>query len=366
MIVSPNVSSRVKSCIVHIGMHKTGSSSIQETLFNNLTDPGFEYADLGLANQSTLIYTLFSDEPENYHKYRKLGLKKTEVNQIIQDNHERLVTSLQKQSSSTIIFSAEELTLLNTESELPRFKNFLSECFDTIQIIGYVRAPHTFMESVFQEKVKSGSFDNLNFNNLYPKYRNKFQKFDHIFGRNNVQLVKFDTNYFPKGDVVLDFCQRLNINISPMGNQYFNESISKEAVAIMFAYNKYGPGLGIGRNVLKEIRESRKKLSLIGSNNLKFSPDLLKSVLETNRDDIKWMETRLGESIEEDIQSQEGAWRSEDDILDIPNSSINALRELLGDDTFSNDNNLKPAQYVAQLVHALRLKLRDVPGLDKK
>ncbi len=358
MIVSPNVSSRVKSCIVHIGMHKTGSSSIQETLFNNLTDPGFEYADFGLANQSTLLYTLFSDEPENYHKYRKLGLKKTEVNQIIQKTDERLVTSLQKQLSSTVIFSAESITRLNAESELPRFHAFLSKYFDSIQIIGYVRAPHSFMESIFQQEVKRDLFNRLNINRLYPNYRNKFQKFDHIFGRNNVQLVKFDTNYFPKSDVVLDFCQRLNIEILPDLSQRHNESISKEVIAIMYAYRKYGPGFGVGPNVIKENINIVNKLSLIGKSKLEFSPELINPVLETNREDIEWMETRLGESLYEDISPQEGAWRSEADILDIPKSSIRALKELLGDDTFSNDNNLKPAQYVAQLVHALRLKLK--------
>ena len=42
----------MSGCVFHFGMHKTGSSSIQNSLYHGLGDPAFHYADLG---QPTLI-----------------------------------------------------------------------------------------------------------------------------------------------------------------------------------------------------------------------------------------------------------------------------------------------------------------------
>ena len=50
-------------CILHAGMHKTGSTSIQLT-FNELDDDSFYYARiLNAPNHSRHIQTAFSDNP---------------------------------------------------------------------------------------------------------------------------------------------------------------------------------------------------------------------------------------------------------------------------------------------------------------
>lgn len=46
-------------CILHVGPAKTGSSSIQQTLYKELNDPYFEYADLGEPNHNRQLFTVF-------------------------------------------------------------------------------------------------------------------------------------------------------------------------------------------------------------------------------------------------------------------------------------------------------------------
>jgi hypothetical protein len=77
--------------IVHIGMHKTGSSSIQHTLYQRLADASFEYADLGCANHSEQIHSLFSSSPERYHLHRKRGRSKEEIERFNADIRQRRV-----------------------------------------------------------------------------------------------------------------------------------------------------------------------------------------------------------------------------------------------------------------------------------
>ena len=47
----------MSGCVFHFGMHKTGSSSIQNSLYHGLGDPAFHYADLGQPNASARIVT---------------------------------------------------------------------------------------------------------------------------------------------------------------------------------------------------------------------------------------------------------------------------------------------------------------------
>ncbi len=358
MIMSPKVSSRKKCCIVHIGMTKTGSSAIQHMLYHHLDDPSFKYINLGGSNQGRIIYSLFSDSPEHFSPHNNFLSGKISRDDFIERKFKLLIDGLSSSNSSTIIFSGEAILRLNAESELPRFKNFLSKCFETIQIIGYVRAPHSHMESGFQQKLKRTPLNKLVIGNLYPNYRKKLQKFDHIFGRNNVQLVKFDTNHFPKGDIVLDFCQRLNINISPMDTQYFNESISKDAAGILFSYRKYGPGYGDAPGNGHENFLLSEEFRKISGSKLRFSPQLVQPVLEANREDIAWIENRIGETLAEKSQASDDDISTEDDLLDFCMSKVDELKQLIGKTSLPPGISGETAEEVAQLVHALRLKLR--------
>lgn len=56
-------------------MHKTGSSSIQESLFRHASSlSNFHYLHAGKANSSGAIATAFSDNPIKYHANRKSGM----------------------------------------------------------------------------------------------------------------------------------------------------------------------------------------------------------------------------------------------------------------------------------------------------
>lgn len=63
-----------RHCIVHIGPHKTGSSSIQQTLFRELRTAEFEYAQLGPANQGRFLQFIVSTTPEETRHARLSGM----------------------------------------------------------------------------------------------------------------------------------------------------------------------------------------------------------------------------------------------------------------------------------------------------
>ena len=68
----------VSEVILHIGMHKTGSTSIQTALSGYDTGRAF-YARFPESNHSPAIRGTFSTRPETYHQWQKLGRESAEI-----------------------------------------------------------------------------------------------------------------------------------------------------------------------------------------------------------------------------------------------------------------------------------------------
>ena len=268
-----------KKLILHIGMHKTGSSSIQDTLHYNLKDPNIKYMDLGTPNHSGTLNQLFSNDTNS--KIRERIHSKFMSNLIT--NHE------------AYIISAEDLSMFSEDS-LKSAKLFFKEFFQDVLVIGYVREPKGWIESAYQQILK----DHKNYraiNTVMPNYKNKFDKFDKIFQKDNVFLYKFDPNHFPNGDVVLDFYNKIGLltgrNIKSNEIVKTNETLSKEAVALLYLLRKYHDSSEVGRDYSKEKVSFIEALSKVGNSKFKISPAFFHTILENIKNDCSWMETRL-------------------------------------------------------------------------
>jgi len=200
-----------KKCYIHIGMHKTGSTSIQTTLNKNTSD-NFHYVQMDTPNHGGNIFTLFSDHPEKYHAWRKLGKSKDEINKIAKETEKQLIQNFTENNLNNFIISGEDIITLS-HNELMKFKSFLENYFDTIIIIGYVRSPKSYIESAFQQSIK-GYLNNFNIDGMYPIYRNKFEKFDTVFDKENVKLFYFNPDTLVDKNVVLDFCSKVGMTIN--------------------------------------------------------------------------------------------------------------------------------------------------------
>jgi hypothetical protein len=351
-------------CIIHIGMHKTGSSSIQNSLFR-FADSRFFYANLGeVANHSLAIFSLFADHPGRHHLHQINNRNARAVQEYIEKIRKEMEISIAAANNRSLLISGEDIGAL-TPSELVKLREFFQQNFNDLVIVGYVRPPGAYMSSAFQERIKGAPDVRFNIPKTYRSYRRSFEKFDEVFKSSNVLLWKFDPASFPAGCVVRDFCTRLGIDLPVERIVRVNESLSQQAAVLLYTYRKLGRW--IGSRTMKGPESVRLGTAIDEPDAPKFrlSPSVVNPVLDKNRADIEWMESRIGQSLQEETgEHQPGDVLVETDLLRPEPKMVQKLFSLLGD---SAPKGVKgdTSREVALLVHALRKKSSSVNNLSE-
>lgn len=323
--------------VIHVGMHKTGSSSIQHT-FAQLPHSDIEYIDWsGSGNHSALYVLLFQDleKLSNYHGFKARGPEfalKLPAMRI--DWNVRVSQQVARAGDKTVIFSAEDISSPAFESALPRLHDFFSGWSESVSAIGYARSPGGFMASAFQQRLKDSGIVDLNSRGALPNYRARFERIDRIFGSKKVKLKEFSSDHLLDGDVVQDFASE--IGVAPLQDDQIirtNESLSLEAVALLYVQRKMGQSFVQGFDRAQAANTAFiSRIAAIGTRKFAFSPQLLAPILEKELDDIAWMEERLGHPFSESGAVHPDAIDSLDDLVDIALGQFDAVQDLLGGD----------------------------------
>ncbi len=346
-LLDQGVNKMKKKCIVHIGMQKTGSTSIQGTLSRNLLSETFYYLDLGYESHSILISSIFIADT--------VISAKRKLEHMNASTKEKLIEKINLSKKPIMIISGEGIPQLS-KNALVELKEFLYQYFEEITIFSYIRSPKSYIESLFQQRVKGG-LSKFNLQKLYPDYRKRFEKFDLVFGKKNVIFVKFDPRNFSNRNVVMDFCKYFDIEMSVENTIRNNESLSREALSLLYIYIENNPSDKVIRNVIFENRKLVNELKSIGNTKIKFSPSLIKPILEKHKDDILWMEKRLGENLTESMNPAENDISAEEDLLSVSQETIQALKDTIGTDYFPKETTGNRQQDVTNMVSALYIKL---------
>ncbi len=304
-------------CIVHIGMHKTGSTSIQRTLANGVTG-NFYPVVMGkrTANLSVTVYSLFMDKGIHHKHHRQREHDHTEFEEFNRKSRIGLEARFAECGQRTAIMSGEDMSRLDTAA-VTRFKHFLEPWFEEIQIVAYARPPKSFMESAFQQILKGGQ-TKLDTRALYPHYQSRFGPWIDVFGPARVSVRPFIPSQFPNQCAVTDFAQHIGMPIDPAQIVRTNESLSLEAVQLLYAYRVQGGSVGLGTDAMRSDRKLVEFLAGMGGGKLRFSPTLVQPVLDEMRDDIAWVEQLTGVSMRESTTQSGNMIESEADLLSIP------------------------------------------------
>lgn len=317
--------------IIHPGMPKTGSSSIQATAVANVPE-GWSFPDTKSGNMSGRFVLFFENHPHEHFSFKARGMSADEV-QIERARHflkfeKKLKKSAQKKQN--ILFSAERISNAPANA-IKRMADLYRENGYKPRVVAYVRKPVSFMQSAFQQGIKV-NIRHLNLNTMYwPRYRNRFEKFDEIFGRENVELSVFDKDALYDGDVCVDFFNKIGVDVPREKIVRVNESLSLAACALLFSQRNLGEGFVQGfKGAPLKNNAFVSTISRLRGQPLKFKRSLVEPLFEKWKSDLDWMENRLGQSLsdmpEEDMPDAIG---SEEDLFAVADRNREALEELL-------------------------------------
>ena len=320
--------------VIHAGMHKTGTSSIQD-YFHQYKSDSTTYARWAGSNHCGLFILLFQQEEllKDYHGFKARGPEF--IASLPALKAERLKILEEDMNSSvgkTLIFSAEDISWPGFRDATARMHSFFKKWTDDITIVAYARSPLSFALSAFQQMLKDGGLKTLNVNALWPNYRARFSPFDDIFGVENVILRLYDRKSLHNGDVVDDFASIIGARIDNAQIPQSNTSLSAEATALLFLQRRLGEGYLSGfADAQAGNNRFISKLQKIGSRRLMFSDALWQPVIENNIEDLKWMEARLGQDMRSAITGNEIMINSEEDLLQLAVQSCSAVETALID-----------------------------------
>jgi hypothetical protein len=342
----------VKSCLLHFGLHKTGSSSIQSFLSSH-TLPGILYPDLGEANQSRPLATAFRSDATKYHLNRKAKVDEPTVEQRRNTTRSCLDKAFASLGNRRMVLSAEDLSLF-PEDDLEDFIVFVAQRAGDIKGLGYVRTVAGWLESLFQENLRnSPRLPPLT--RYRPLYRTRLEKFDRLLGLSKIELVAYQRERLAGGCVVQDFARRIGAE-PPTSPPRANTSLSLPAVRLLAVYRRWQPfPPGAGPEMLRANKFLSEQLRTLEGPPLRFSRRLVKTFLRRTQEDIGWAEQRLGFSVSE-TSEHDGAIDRRENLLDLQRPELDWLAEKCGKPTASLPANQPDS--VAKALHSLVQRAR--------
>jgi hypothetical protein len=299
---------KMNEVILHVGLHKTGTSSIQETLFSEINNKLLEEKDYlypisWYSNHSIPIYSAFCDDPEGYYENSRKGYSIAEIKNINERYLEGLETELTEREQSKLIISGEDISLLSVVNlnALKTYLMSLSINDVTIKVMIYVRNPVPWSISAIQEKIKGGQTYQYAFQYMLTNVENIFtetiDKFVQVFGKGNINVYSFEEAVAHKYGLVGHFLSSLGFIDSEISKFYAiraNESISQIAVDLLSFINEQVPIMKDGK--LHEKRTDGDIIALLDIRGPKFDIPFSdkKKLFESSQEDIKWLKEHYG------------------------------------------------------------------------
>ncbi|RYH01067.1 hypothetical protein EU805_15840 [Salipiger sp. IMCC34102] len=224
----------IKTVVLHVGMHKTGTTSIQQSL-GGFDDGRTAYADLRhlrgrQVNHGYGLTAMFRADPRPFGIHQRMGRSAAAMASIRRAWLRKLDAALALEREQ-LILSGEAIAMLK-EPELQALRDHLLRHAERVRVIAYVREPVGYISSMYQQHIKMGQRRMLTALPA-PEYRMKLKKFQRLFGAENVTFRPFDRDRMVGGSTLTDFANQIGIT-APADHVLANESYSLDAIRLLW------------------------------------------------------------------------------------------------------------------------------------
>lgn len=246
----------MKKAILHIGTEKTGSTSIQQFLFQNrtrLSKLGYLFpATAGyLSNRKLVVYSKRAPEadlaeaPLDVNDPRELAQWKESF--VLKHCEEVLHFHSRHKNQSTVVYSSEHLqSRLTAVDEIKSVARLLRPLYDELRVVVYLRRQDRYAMSAHSTAIRGGNRNSFSFENVhgqgpYYNYRELLQNWSEVFGEAAIDVRIFEKDRLQDGDVVSDFRNAMSVDPGAEGlimPPVENEALSYTAQVILRKFNE--------------------------------------------------------------------------------------------------------------------------------
>ena len=302
------------TCILHVGMPKTGTTSIQVSFARGLRDPAFHYINPGHSQSAMFLEALFSERPEEFWQFRLRKYSRTRLRWMRWEYGRRFQGILERarELPLTPILSSERWWVV-PPSDLERLADFLHRRGFRAHVVAYLRPLKSWIESCFQEESKGHGLPADCFPKVWdtPETRcyrcvGRLAEYERIFGRENLTVRPFVRRLLRDGCAVRDFCDLLGIGFDPDRIVRTNESVSLEAVKFLHAYGRFGPAAEVPLLYLPGRWQLLERLERLRGTPFRFHSEVVDPIQEILDWETRTVAERYGVDISEDVRSADG------------------------------------------------------------
>lgn len=308
----------MKNTILHIGVGKAGSSSIQNFMEKNrklLAENGVIYpydliqgTRLGGDNQKCLAMGCVPYSPQNIvFKQQKVfsTIQKNAFDKKVEDIYVKQLSEIS--DSSLVVLSAEHFwSELKDRESITLLKNKLIRLgLKVIKVVVYLREQSDWYNSFICQKIREGTntqlSNSIDYKYIYNRlnYKKSLDLWSDVFGKSTITPLIFEHAAFYKKDLILDFFNSFNMidTLDSIADLDFSSkianpsSLSIESYRFLALSNKFKDSHALQSkmsdlkinilNRLSEIEHSDKGKSLLSSEQEKNIRALFK---EGNKD----------------------------------------------------------------------------------
>lgn len=226
-----------KICYLHIGLPKTGTTSIQENFYAKREEIEkktglFYYREHinGKDDPENIIRTIslalrYKNPEIKLHAFDYLGLTIDPADD--KKHYDNLIHILE--NKNRVFLSAEGFCGQHKDFFIG-LQNIINEYGFDIKVLLYVRNPYDFISSVTQQSLKIG----LGLLDKFYFYENLKNSID--FWGNNLEIRRFEREFLFNNNLLDDICHWLGYdNIRPfMEDKKYNDSINQNACSIAY------------------------------------------------------------------------------------------------------------------------------------
>jgi hypothetical protein len=226
----------MRNIILHIGRHKTGTSSLQRTFFKNwqvLRDNNIYYPQTGIKGYGHHKIAVELSRKNTRNPF--FSLRRLEI-------LDRLKNEINASGSSTILISSEAFQNCAAKTVRQAFDNY------NVEVVCYIRNKVDYFVSAYAQKIHAtnyaGSIEDFEKNHFKLNYITFISEWESFFpGHFNIHI--YDRSRLEQGNIVADFLRRYIPENIPIA--YFEEdgnpSLGYDLISVKRAVNLLYPAL---------------------------------------------------------------------------------------------------------------------------